>query len=75
MKAGVDDHPVVGPDLQAVLGTGGFELFGHDDVPNVLAHAGGVALGGVPFFFKLVLQVAHIHDDAGADAAAQGDLR
>ena len=74
MEPGVDDHPVVLANLQTVLGAGGLYLVGLDLMPDV-THLGGVAGGGVPLFLELVAQVAHIHNDAGADAALQVNLR
>ena len=73
MEAGVDDNPVVLADLEAVFLTGSVELLGGDDVPNV-AHLCGIAVSSVPLLLELVLQVAHVYDDAGADATLQMDL-
>ena len=74
MEAGVDDHPVVFPNLQAVLLAGRLKLVGHDNMPDV-AHLRRIALSGLPLLLELVLEIAHIHNNAGADAAGQRNLR
>ena len=73
MEAGVNYNPVVLTNLKAVLFTCSLKLIGHNDVPDV-AHLCGVALGSLPLCLELVLQIAHVNDDAGADAALQMDL-
>ena len=74
MEAGVDDDPVVLSDLQPILGTSSVEFFRGDDVPDTGAHLGGIAARSLEFGLKLVTQIAHIHNNAGANAAIQRNL-
>ena len=73
MEAGIDHDPVVRADLKTAFLTCVFEMLGFQLYPDIAEFLRNAACF-VPLRFKLVVQIGHVKDDAGADAMLKRKL-